>query len=62
MRMKATIYKKIVKIASGKWETIYFDENGSFTDEAHALFCLIRYFDRDGRLKTDEWKRLKPFD
>lgn len=60
--MKGTIYKKIVKNASGTRETIYFDENGSFTDEAHALFCLIRFFDCNGRLKTDEWKRLRDFE
>ena len=57
--MKEKIYKKIVKSSTGRYETIYFDENGSFTDESHALFCLIRFFDRDGRLKTDEWKRIK---
>ena len=58
--MKATIYKKIIRLSGGeRQEIIYFDENGSFTDEHHAVFCLIRRFNRSGRLKSDEWSKLK---
>ena len=60
--MKAKIYKKTVKNAAETRETVYFDENGGFTDESRALFCLVRYFDRSGRLKTNQWKRLKDID
>lgn len=58
--MKATIYKKIIRLSGGeKREIIYFDENGSFTDERYAVFCLIRRFGKNGRLKSDEWSRME---
>lgn len=58
--MKTTIYKRIIRVSGGeKHEIIYFDENGSFTDESHAIFCLIRQFDKNGRLKSDEWSRME---